>query len=246
MTNFGLLGKNISYSFSKKYFEEKFIAEGLDGYQYHLLHQDELHHDLLQNLAEQQYKGLNVTIPYKKEIIPYLTDLDAKAEVIGAVNTILIRKANAKFEFIGYNTDYDGFLATLQPYLPLSGPALILGDGGAAQAVKAVLRDLQLDFVSVARRREINFENLHQDTNIVRSARLIVNCTPVGTYPNVDDCLPFPFELLHDQQIFIDLIYNPAETRFLALAKEAGCKTENGLKMLHAQAEAAWKIWMAG
>lgn len=182
--------------------------------------------------------GLNVTIPYKEIIIPYLDELSDEAEKIGAVNCIAIKNGKKT----GYNTDAFGFEQTLisQSSL-LKEKALIFGDGGAAKAVKYVLEKHNIPYSVVSRKSEINFDNLTED--IVNAHSILIQCTPVGTFPNVEDCLNIPFGNSLEQTLVIDLIYNPEETKFLKECKKRGAKTINGLHMLHQQAEKAWEIW---
>lgn len=234
---FGLIGKNISYSFSKKYFEEKFKTLGLKNHTYELFDIDEIYH-IEKILKDKKIKGLNVTIPYKELVIPYLDELSDEAKKIGAVNCIAIKNDKK----IGYNTDAFGFEQTLisQSTL-LKENALILGNGGAAKAVKYVLEKYNIPYTIVSRKSEINFENLTED--IVDNHTIIIQCTPVGTFPNVDDCIKFPFTGSFETFIAIDLIYNPTETKFLRELRKRGAKTINGLLMLEQQAEKAWEIW---
>lgn len=182
--------------------------------------------------------GFNVTIPYKVAILPFLDELSPEAKEVGAVNTILI-KDNKK---IGYNTDVFGFEKSL--FLLKKDhhqTALILGDGGASKAVQYVLKKNGIPFKIVSRKERLNFENLDQQT--VAQHHIIIQATPVGTFPNVDDCLAFPFEGLTNQHLVIDLIYNPNRTCFLKQSAEKKAKTLNGLYMLEQQAEKSWQIW---
>ncbi|MBE2273087.1 MAG: shikimate dehydrogenase [Flavobacteriales bacterium] len=182
--------------------------------------------------------GLNVTIPYKEKVIPYLDELSDEAEKMGAVNCIVINDNIKK----GFNTDAVGFEKTLLLHKKDGHTsALILGDGGAAKAVKYVLNKHGIPFKTVARNSELNFENLTKE--IVAENPLIIQCTPVGTFPNVEDCLDFPFEGISEKHLIIDLIYNPNYTKFIKNAAEKGAKTVNGFYMLEQQAEKNWEIW---
>ena len=182
--------------------------------------------------------GLNVTIPFKEKIIPFLDELSDEAEKIGAVNCIVIKDKVKK----GYNTDVFGFEKTLLIHQqPIHHSALILGNGGAAKAVQYVLQKLNIPYQFVTRNGALNFQNLTPE--IVAQNPLIVQCTPVGTFPNVDDCLDFPFEGIHENHLVIDLIYNPDYTAFIKKASEKGAKTVNGYYMLEQQAEKNWEIW---
>ena len=182
--------------------------------------------------------GCNVTIPYKEKIITYLDELSDEARKIGAVNCILIENGKKT----GYNTDAFGFEKTLFLHKkPHQNTALILGNGGAAKAVQYVLDKHGISALTVARTSEVNFQNLDKET--VGNHKIIIQCTPVGTFPHVDDCLDFPFEGLTEDHLVIDLIYNPNYTKFITKASEKGAKTVNGYYMLEQQAEKAWEIW---
>ena len=182
--------------------------------------------------------GLNVTIPYKVKVLPYLDELSDEAEKTGAVNCILIKDHVKK----GFNTDVFGFEKTLLLHRKtFHDSALILGDGGAAKAVKYVLEKNQIPYQTVSRSGALNFGNLTAET--VAENPLIIQCTPVGTFPNVEDCLDFPFDGITDKHLIIDLIYNPNYTRFIKKASEKGAKTVNGFYMLEQQAEKNWEIW---
>lgn len=233
----GLIGKDISYSFSKKYFEDKFKKLMKENYSYSVFDISEIAkiHDifLLNDLM-----GLNVTIPYKEAIIPYLDRLSEEARNIGAVNTIKIING----EKIGYNTDAFGFEKCLKIFLqPHHQSAIILGDGGAAKAVQYVFKQNNIPFLIASRKTGLPLEELTKE--IVSQNKIIVQCTPVGTFPNIDQCIDFPFDGLCNQHLLIDLIYNPSMTKFLKAGQEKGAKTINGLLMLEQQAEKAWEIW---
>ena len=237
MMKFGLIGRNISYSFSKKYFEQKFHQLSLLDYSYDLFDIQRVE-EVKEIFNLDNLRGLNVTIPYKEQIIPFLDELSDEAEKIGAVNCILIKNGKK----IGYNTDVFGFEKSLLTYPKiLSEKALILGNGGAAKAVKYIFDKYNIDYQIVSRKTELNFENLSEE--IVKEHKIIVQCTPVGTFPNMEQNLPFPFGGISSQHVVIDLIYNPPQTQFLRKAHEMGAKTMNGLLMLEQQAEKAWEIW---
>lgn len=234
---FGLLGKNISYSFSKKYFEEKFKKLFLKDYSYNFFDINEIE-AVKPIISNPNLVGMNVTIPYKQAIIPFLDELSEEAEMIGAVNCISFRNGKKT----GYNTDSFGFEKSLLIHRkPEHKKALILGDGGAAKAVKYVLNKYNIDYQIVSRKSEINFDNLTAD--LVKDSLLIIQTTPVGTFPNMDDSVPFPFAAITDKHYVIDLIYNPAETAFLKACASQGATTLNGFYMLEQQAEKAWEIW---
>ncbi len=234
---FGLIGKNISYSFSKKYFEEKFQKLFLKEHSYDLLHLDSVA-DFTNLTNDKNFKGVNVTIPYKTEIIPFLDDLSDEAEKIGAVNCVHF--INGKK--IGYNTDAFGFEKTLLIHKKDNhASALVLGDGGAAKAVKYILEKHHIPYKTVSRKSEINFDNL--SSQLVSENLLIIQTTPVGTFPNVNEVLNFPFKALTEEHLIIDLIYNPTYTEFIKRASSQNAKTVNGYYMLEQQAEKAWEIW---
>ena len=233
----GLIGRNISYSFSKKFFEDKFQKLMLKGYSYNIFDLTEI--EEVNNLfSVPDLVGFNVTIPYKEKIIDYLDDLSDEAKKIGAVNCVLIEDGKKT----GYNTDAFGFEKTLLLHKkPHQETAIILGNGGAAKAVKYVLDKNNIPSVTVSRKTEINYDNLDEKT--VENHKIIIQCTPVGTFPNVDECLDFPFEGITGNHLIIDLIYNPSYTQFIIKASEKGAKTVNGYYMLEQQAEKAWEIW---
>ncbi len=236
MKTYGLIGKNICYSFSRQYFKEKFKRDTILNSQYVNFDIDNLSY--INNIFNQNNKGYNVTIPYKKEIIPYLDSLDFHAEKIGAVNTIQI--VNEKK--IGFNTDWIGFKKSLEPLLKTHHKqALILGTGGASKAVKYALDRLQIKTLIVSRKGKITYEDLSKE--IIKNHTIIINCTPLGTAPNVDQTPKIPYEYITHLHLAYDLIYNPELTLFLQKCKEQGAEIKNGLEMLHIQAEEAWKIW---
>ncbi|MFP9119348.1 shikimate dehydrogenase family protein [Flavobacterium sp. RNTU_13] len=239
---FGLVGRNISYSFSAGYFKKKFEKLKLDGVSYRNFDIDEIEELPYIIKNTKGLKGLNVTIPYKEEILPLLDKLSKNAKIIGAVNTITISK---KGKLKGYNTDYYGFKKSLQPLLEKHHKkALILGTGGAAKAVAFALRKLKIeyDFVSRSGNEEMyGYADLTKD--VFNEYHIIINTSPVGTFPDVEECPELNYSLFTKKHIAYDLVYNPEETRFLRQAKENGAKTMNGYKMLVYQAERAWKIW---
>lgn len=236
-TKFGLIGRNISYSFSKKYFENKFENLYLKNHFYDLFDINEI--DKVEEIFTlKNLKGLNVTIPYKELIIPYLDELSEEAQQVKAVNCISLKNGKK----IGFNTDVFGFeKSLLTQNKALKHSALILGNGGAAKAVKFVLEKYHIPHQIVSRKTALNFETLNK--KIIREHRIIIQCTPVGTFPNIEDCLPFPFENITHEHFIIDLIYNPTETKFLNECMKRGAKTLNGQLMLEQQAEKAWEIW---
>lgn len=240
----GLIGYPLTHSFSKEYFRQKFAREGIGGYEYELYPLEKITD--LPALLERQpaLEGLNVTIPHKINVLPYLHELDEAAAAIGAVNTIRIRGGKLK----GYNTDVYGFRASLKPLLqPWHRKALILGTGGASRAIIFVLQELGIDPVFVSRNpedKEIAYDEI--DHAVIHSYPLIINCTPLGTFPDIDQCPDIPYDELSDRNLLFDLVYNPEETLFLKKGKEKGAQVRNGLEMLRLQAEKSWEIWTTG
>lgn len=243
MNQLGLLGKNISYSFSRAYFKKKFEDEHILGTTYDNFDIDNI--DIFPNIIKstKNLKGLNVTIPYKEAVMPFLDKINKKAKSIGAVNTIRITK---KGKLIGYNTDYYGFKKSLQPYLkPHHKKALILGTGGASKAVAYSLNELGISYHYVSRKLSehvsFSYETLVKED--IGNYQIIINSTPLGTFPNVHDCPKIPYQAITENHILFDLIYNPEETLFLKRGKEKQATIINGLNMLKLQAEKAWSIW---
>ncbi|WP_027136849.1 shikimate dehydrogenase family protein [Gaetbulibacter saemankumensis] len=243
MNKLGLLGRNISYSFSRNYFKQKFEDENIQDTTYENFDIESI--DLLPSIIKNtpELKGLNVTIPYKEVVIPYLDKLNKKAKAIGAVNTIKVTK---KGKLVGYNTDCYGFKKSLKPFLkPHHKKALILGTGGASKAVAFTLDSLGIEYQYVSRKASqtvsLTYDNLSEI--IIKNHTVIINCTPVGTFPNIDACPNIPYKSLGAEHILFDLIYNPEETKFLRLGKAQKAQTINGYKMLVYQAEKAWSIW---
>lgn len=239
---FGLIGKDISYSFSKKYFTEKFSKELFDDCTYEnfdIPTIEEFPNVLKEN---PDLKGLNVTIPYKEAIIPFLDTMSDKAFRIGAVNVIrFTKKGNLK----GYNSDWYGFKKSLEPLLqPHHKKALILGTGGASKAVAFALDKLGIFYTFVSREATENAIDYNRiNTTTFDNFQIIINCTPLGTSPNTKEFPPIPYEFFTEKHIAFDLIYNPEETQFLKKAKKKGATIKNGYEMLVFQAEKAWTIW---
>ena len=248
MDLFGLIGKKLSHSFSPDYFKKKFDKLNIDA-NYQLFE--------IQNIAElpdlinkhKNLKGLNVTIPYKKAVIPYLNRIEDTARQLGSVNTIHIDQQGDRPILKGFNTDIIGFEQSLEQLT--SGKvikrALILGTGGSAQSVAFVLSKLKIEYYFVSRNRKVkNVLNYNDLTNeIVTNYNLIINSTPVGMYPSVEDSPPIPYELITPDHLLFDLIYNPPETIFLKNGRRRGASVCNGMKMLELQAEASWNIWQS-
>jgi shikimate dehydrogenase len=241
---FGLLGKNIAYSFSKKYFTDKFETLKLDHFEY-------VNYDLpkIEFFRETVLKdipklgGLNVTIPYKESIIDYLDEIDEQAAEIAAVNTIKILKNN---KLKGFNTDVFGFEKSLKScWRGDEKKALILGTGGASKAVAFVLKKLGVDYLFVSRtpakQGAVSYTSINEE--MIREHEMIINCSPLGTYPDVDARPDLPYKYLTNRHLLYDLIYNPDKTAFLQMGEKAGATIMNGRLMLEFQAEKSWEIW---
>lgn len=246
MDKYGLIGYPLHHSFSQGYFNEKFRAENIDA--------EYVNFEIptikdFPNIIEDNpnLKGLNVTIPYKEQVIPYLEDLSDDAKAIGAVNVIkfIPDKSGKKTKLVGYNSDVIGFRQSLEPLLEEHHrSALILGTGGASKAALRGLENLGLTSQFVSRERSENIIHYEDITpQIMEKYTVIVNCTPVGMYPKINECPNIPYELLTTKHLLYDLLYNPNETLFLKKGKEHGAKVKNGLEMLLLQAFAAWEFW---
>ncbi len=240
---FGLIGKDISYSFSKKYFTEKFQKLGLNTYKYNNYDIPEIEEfPFIIYQQEEQFQGFSVTIPYKQSIMKYLDEVDADAQKIGAVNTIKVTEDN---RLIGYNTDVYGFRKSIEPLLQKHHKkALILGTGGASKAVASVLEKLEIEYDFVSRNVSENsllYSMLTKE--IIEEYTVIINCTPQGTHPNIEDAPNIPYQFITDKHVLFDLIYNPSETKFLQEGKKKGAIIKNGFEMLELQAEKSWEIW---
>lgn len=241
---FGLVGKNISYSFSKGYFSDKFRNLQLINHEYVNFDIDKIE-DLLSlvNQFKASLKGFNVTIPYKQSIFNYLDEVDATANEIGAVNTV---KLTNNGKLIGYNSDVVGFENSILPLLNKHHTkALILGTGGASKAVGFVLKKLKIDFYKVSRnpkrKDEISYSDISE--KLLKEHTIIINSSPLGTFPNIDQKPSIPYQFLTNKHLLFDLIYNPAETAFLIEGKKQGAQIKNGFEMLELQAEESWRIW---
>lgn len=240
---FGLVGKSLQHSFSKAYFEKKFVQLGLSNYSYHNF---ELEHIAqLPDLLKQQpaLKGFNVTIPYKESLLPYLHVLSAEAQAIGAVNCVKIE--NGKLS--GHNTDVYGFSQSIKPFLDNNHErALVLGTGGASKAVAYALNKLGVDvfFVTRHEKKSANYFLYNElNAHVLQAFKLVVNTTPLGMFPATNTCPPLPYEHLTALHLAYDLVYNPETTLFLQKAAEKGALVVNGLSMLQLQAEKSWEIW---
>ncbi len=241
---YGLIGATVSHSFSKSYFDEKFFREGLRDFYYDLYPLPVIE-DLKKLLEETpDLVGLNVTIPYKEEVVKFLNEIDPDAKKIGAVNVIKIKNGELK----GYNTDSAAFYETLAKWFPATkkSMALILGTGGSSKAVQQALKKLSISFKTVSREQgkvDFTYEDLEKDGSIISGVQLIINTTPLGMSPDTKSFPQINYELLTADHYVYDLIYNPARTVFLQKSEMRGAHFKNGLEMLHIQAEKAWEIW---
>ena len=246
MKTYGLIGFPLSHSFSAGYFKKKFEKEGVLDSQYLNFEIPSIEKVMEVIKTNPELQGINVTIPYKEQVLPYLDKLDEAAKEIGAVNTIKIFRDGNKILLKGYNTDIYGFKETLKPLLKnFHHKALILGTGGAAKAVEYVLKNIGLEVLYISRNPENENERSYTELNetAIRNFPVIVNSSPLGMYPNVDTCPEIPYEFINENNLLYDLIYNPAETLFLKKGREKGALTQNGLAMLELQAEKAYEIW---
>ncbi len=241
MKQYGLIGKTLSHSWSRQWFEEMFGREGITDCRYSLYELPSVTR-LREWVATNGISGLNVTIPYKEAVIPQLDEIDSIAESVGAVNCVAVTDGR----LVGHNTDAPAFLETLQPLLqPYHRAALVLGTGGAAKAVAYALRQLGIEYLLVSRTPQQHPYAVSYDdaADLAASHLLIINATPVGMYPDMDDT-PWPYpHLLGERHLCYDLIYNPRTTRFLREAAANGAKTCGGLAMLERQAQLSWEIW---
>lgn len=242
-TKFGLLGKNISYSFSRKYFSKKFKSLGLDNFKYSNLDIPEIEEfPFLLYHREDEYQGINVTIPYKESVMRYMHEIDEDAKAIGAVNTIKITDDNKLF---GYNTDFYGFQKSIEPFIKKHHKkALILGTGGASKAIAYALKKMNIEYKFVSRKVDENmFLYSMLNKQILEEYTVIINCSPVGTFPDVEESPNIPFEFITDKHLLFDLIYNPEQSKFLREGLKQGAAIKNGFEMLQLQAEKSWEIW---
>jgi shikimate dehydrogenase len=241
MRLYALIGYPLTHSFSKKYFTEKFLRENIEDIVFENFSFEHIEH--VQTIIEEQplLKGFAITIPHKKSIVPYLHSQTKAVQQIGACNCVAIHQNKLN----GYNTDVVGFQQSFQQLLqPWHTSALVLGTGGASAAVEYVLQQLQIPYTLVSRlpkQHAITYQQINQQT--LQQHSIVINCTPVGTFPNVEEAPLLPYHLLTPQHYLYDLVYNPAETLFLQYGKQQGCTIKNGYDMLAIQAEENWKIW---
>ncbi len=244
MDKYGLIGFPLGHSFSKNYFNEKFQNENIDAeYINFEIANIELLPEILASNPE--LRGLNVTIPYKEKVISYLDTVSPEARAIGAVNLIRVEHKGSEIKLKGYNSDVIGFTKSIKPLLErFHKRALVLGTGGASKAVSYGLRSLGLETVSVSRFQRpgtIQYDKITPE--VIKEYNVIVNCTPVGMYPHIDECPRLPYDAVDDKNILYDVIYNPDKTLFMKKGEEHGATVKNGLEMLLLQAFANWKIW---
>lgn len=241
---FGLIGATVSHSFSKSYFDEKFFREGLRDYHYELFPLQSIN-DIEALIKDTKgLSGLNVTIPYKEQVIRFLDEVDGFAKKIGAVNVIKIQNGKLK----GFNTDSEAFFETLEKWLPTDKKlkAVILGTGGSSKAVQEALKRKKIDFTLVsreARKGVVTYEQLEKNPKLLHESLLLINTTPLGMSPKTETTPAIDFEQIGPDHFVYDLIYNPARTLFLQKAEMRGATIKNGLEMLHVQAEKSWQIW---
>jgi shikimate dehydrogenase len=244
MKQYGLIGYPLKHSFSISYFNDKFEAENINAryVNFEISSIKELPTILKEN---PQLQGLNVTIPYKEQVIPYLDNLSDNAKLIGAVNVIKIDRSKKKIKLTGYNSDIIGFKESITPLLqPHHKKALVLGTGGAAKAVFVGLQQLGVEPIYVSRKKSDNGWSYDELTpEIMAEYSVIVNCTPVGMFPHVDESPNIPYQHVTDQHLAYDLLYNPDETLFMKNCKKQGATVKNGLEMLLLQAFAGWNFW---
>lgn len=243
MKIYGLIGLSLRHSFSQRFFSDKFKRQDITDSEYHNFEIKNPDEEVVTLKSNHDIKGLNVTIPYKSIIIPFLDELTNECREVNACNCIKIKDG----KWIGYNTDIIGFEKTFVPHLKLyHRKALILGTGGASNAVAFVLKKLNIDFLKVSRKKEhvhgiINYGNV--SGKLLKDYNIVINTSPVGMFPKMDEYPPLPYESVTPEHYFFDLIYNPAKTLFLSLAEDYGAFIENGDRMLSIQAEESWDIW---
>lgn len=245
MDIYGLIGYPLGHSFSKNYFSDKFVCEGIPAeyLNFEIPTIEELPDVIARNPG---LKGLNVTIPYKQKVIPYLDEISKEAQVIGAVNVIRVQRKDNSVKLIGYNSDVIGFTNSISPLLKdHHKKALILGTGGAAKAIHyALTKKLGIEAICVSRYRRpgtVTYDAI--DSNAVKEYEVIVNCTPLGMFPKTNECPPLPYDAMNDNNLLFDLIYNPDQTLFMQKGAAHGAVVKNGLEMLLLQAIASWDFW---
>ncbi|MFI5164602.1 MAG: shikimate dehydrogenase family protein [Bacteroidia bacterium] len=243
MSTFGLIGYPLAHSFSRNYFTEKFKKENISDAEFKNFPMEDINDFAALIKNNPTICGLSVTIPHKQSVMNFLDEIDEAAKTIGAVNCINISHQSSVIRLKGYNTDTFGFEQSLKPLLkPHHNKALVLGTGGASKAVTYILDKSKIKFRLVSRtKNDFLYSGINQ--SILQEYSLIINTTPLGTFPNVNDCPDIPYEFLSEKHLLYDLTYNPEESLFLKKGKEKGAQIKNGLEMLHLQAEKAWEIW---
>ena len=236
MKTFGLVGKSLSHSFSSQYFSEKFYKENITNCQYLNFEIDDIS-NIKKLISENDILGLNITVPYKTSIIPYLDGVSDESEEINAVNTVKI--VNGRL--YGFNTDIIGFKRSISPILDNRKTALVLGNGGSSKSVQYVLKNLDISFKVVSRKTKLEYQ--HVDKEIMATTDVIINCTPLGMYPETESYPKIPYDFLNSKHLLFDLVYNPKQSKFLTFGIAKNCIVKNGLEMLHIQAEESWNIW---
>lgn len=247
MATFGLVGYPLGHSFSKKFFTEKFDKEGLTDHQYLNFEIETIALFPSIFLKYPDIKGLNCTIPYKQQVMQYLDEIDEETMMVGAVNTIKPVHTSGGLRLKGFNTDIIGFEKSLCPMLnEAHQKALILGTGGASKAIKHILSKLGIEFISASIEDEL-FENevryAQIDRAMIEERKVIINATPLGTFPKTDSCPDIPYQFITSEHVLFDLVYNPEITLFMKKGMQKGALVKNGLEMLHLQALASWEIW---
>ncbi|MFD2554051.1 shikimate dehydrogenase family protein [Sphingobacterium tabacisoli] len=245
MIKLGLIGFPLGHSFSKNYYLSKFEDEEINDVNYDLYSLENINQFPSLFLNDNRFRGFNVTIPHKQTVMGFIDDLSIEAKEIGAVNCITVHRSEDKVSLKGYNTDAFGFETSLTPLLtPQHNRALVLGNGGAAKAILYTFEKLGIPYTIVSRSKtngHLTYEQLNED--LISSHPIIVNCTPLGTFPNIEECPQIPYEYISNRHLLYDLIYNPVETLFLQKGRSQNAITKNGHEMLILQAEKNWQIW---
>jgi shikimate dehydrogenase len=236
MRTFGLIGKTLSHSFSEGYFNEKFHKEDINDAEYKNFELNNIS-EFTDLISKIKHSGLNVTTPYKESIIPFLDELTPHAKAIGAVNTIQFKDN----KLIGHNTDTIGFSQSIYPLLNERNKALVLGNGGASKAIQYALKTLNIEYKIVSRKSSFDYSDISSKS--IGYYDIIINTTPLGTYPEIADFPQIPYKELNENHLLFDVIYNPTESAFLRFGKTRNCSIKNGLEMLEIQAESSWSIW---
>ena len=236
MSIFGLIGKTLSHSFSEGYFNDKFHKEDINDAEYKNFELNNIS-EFTDLISKIKHSGLNVTTPYKESIIPFLDELTPHAKAIGAVNTIQFKDN----KLIGHNTDTIGFSQSIYPLLNERNKALVLGNGGASKAIQYALKTLNIEYKIVSRKSSFDYSDISSKS--IGYYDIIINTTPLGTYPEIADFPQIPYKELNENHLLFDVIYNPTESAFLRFGKTKNCSIKNGLEMLEIQAESSWNIW---